>query len=134
MVKNNARPTVLVVEDYDDTRVLLRHALEMKGCHVVEAVNGWEAVEVAMRERPRLILMDIDLPILDGTTATEILREHEELQDVPIVIMTAYDTADFRADAAEAGCTEYLTKPFDIDQLQTLVASFVHSVPNPAFC
>ncbi len=132
MMKNSARPTVLVVDDFNYIRVLMRQVLEMKGYHVVEAVNGWEAVEVATREHPHLILMDINLPILDGTTAAEIIREHEELQDVPIVIITAHDTADFRADAVDVGCTAYLTKPFDIDQLQTLVASFLHSVPNPA--
>jgi CheY-like chemotaxis protein len=132
MMKNNARPTVLVVEDFDYIRLLMRQVLEMKGYHVVEAVNGWEAVEFATREHPHLILMDINLPILDGTTATEIIREHEELQNVPIVIITAHDSADFRADAVEAGCTEYLTKPFDIDQLQTILTSLVHSVPNPA--
>ena len=126
MVKNSARPTILVVEDFNDTRLLLREVLEMNGYHVVEAVNGWEAVEVATRERPQLILMDLNLPILDGMTATEILRGHEELQDVPVVVMTAHDTAEFRADAVDAGCTEYLTKPFDMDQLQTLLASLVH--------
>ena len=87
-----ARPerTVMVVEDYDDTRLLLRRALEMRGYRVLEATNGEEAVNIAERERPDLILMDLDLPILDGIAATQQLRHKPALNTVPIIAVTAY--------------------------------------------
>ena len=121
MMTSNARPRVLVVEDFADTRSMLRQVLELKGYRVVEAANGWEAVETARRERPRLILLDLNLPVLDGITVADILRGDEELQEVMIVAMTAYDSADSRADAADAGCNEYLAKPIDVAQLEKLL-------------
>jgi two-component system cell cycle response regulator DivK len=126
MAQNTTNPTIMVVEDYDDTRFMLRQALESKGYRVIEAVDGWEAVQVATRERPDLILMDLNLPVLDGITATDILRGNEELHGVPVVAITAHNTTDSRADAGEAGCAEYLTKPIDIDELQSLVARLLH--------
>ena len=117
----NTNSTVMVVEDYDDTRLLLRQVLEMKGYRVVEAATGWEVLEVACREHPDLILMDLNLPVLDGLIATDLLRTYEGLRDVPIVAMTAYDTPAHRADAADAGCAEYLAKPIDFGQLDKLL-------------
>ncbi len=117
----NTNSTIMVVDDYEDTRFLLRQVLEMKGYRVVEAATGRDAVEVACRERPNLILMDLNLPVFDGLVATDLLRACDGLRDVPIVAMTAYDTADHRADAADAGCTEYLAKPIDFDQLDKLL-------------
>jgi CheY-like chemotaxis protein len=126
MPQDATNPTIMVVEDYDDTRFMLRQALESKGYRVIEAVDGWEAVQVATRERPDLILMDLNLPVLDGITVTDILRGNEELNGVPVVAITAHNTTDSRADAVEAGCAEYLAKPIDIDQLQSLVARLLH--------
>lgn len=126
MTQDATNPTIMVVEDNDDTRFMLRKALEMKGYRVIEAVDGWEAVQVATRERPDLILMDLNLPVLDGITATDILRGNEELKGVPVVAITAHNTTDSRVDAGEAGCAEYLAKPIDIDQLQSLVARLLH--------
>src|SRR5918997_6145414 len=105
--------TVLVVEDFEDNRFMMRRLLEMSGYRVVEAVNGEQAVEVARRERPGLILMDLSLPLLDGLAATRRIRQHEDLRDVPIVAVSAHDTADFHADALAAGCNDYVTKPID---------------------
>lgn len=78
--------------------------LKMRNFQVVEAKDGWEAVAVALRERPNLILMDLNLPVLDGAEVTCLLREHEELHDVPVMAITAHDTADARADASDVGC------------------------------
>lgn len=118
---NSVSPTVMVVEDYDDTRYLLKLALEARGYRVVEATDGWQAVKVATSEHPDLILMDINLPVFDGLTATDMLRKRAELADVPIVAMTAYDSAETRADAVDVGCQEYLAKPVDVDQLQNVL-------------
>ncbi len=112
---------VMVVEDFEDNRFMMRRLLEMSGYSVVEAMNGEEAVEIARREQPNLILMDLSLPLLDGLAATRRIRQHAELRDVPIVAVSAHDTADFHADALAAGCNDYVTKPIDFDQLESLL-------------
>lgn len=113
--------TVLVVEDFEDNRFMMRRLLEMSGYRVVEAVNGQEAVEEAVRVNPDLILMDLSLPLLDGLAATRRIREQLGLKNVPIVAVSAHDTADFHADALAAGCNEYVTKPIDFDELEILL-------------
>ena len=118
---NGAGPTVLVVEDFEDNRFMMRRLLEMSGYRVVEAVNGEQAVEVAASERPDLILMDLSLPKLDGLAATRRIRQSGGLGEVPIVAVSAHDTSDFHADALAAGCNEYVTKPIDFDQLESLL-------------
>lgn len=116
--------TVLLVEDSDDCRFMMRRLLEMSGYRVVEAANGREAVECAGRECPDVILMDLSLPVMDGLSATRYIRELENLCDVPIIAVSAYDTEDFFAAARTAGCNEYMTKPVDYDRLDTLLGRF----------
>ena len=115
-------PLVLVVEDYEDTRVMMRRQLELGGFRVVEASDGREAVERARNERPAVILMDLNMPVLDGFTAALRIRERAETRGVPIVALTAYDTAEFRAAARAVGCCEYVAKPVSVDQLLLLVS------------
>ena len=117
--------TVMVVEDFEDNRFMMRRLLEMSGYRVVEAINGQEAVETARRELPDLILMDLSLPLLDGLAATRRIREQKELSKVPIIAVSAHDTADFHAEAIAAGCNEYVTKPIDFDQLEELLNRLV---------
>jgi two-component system cell cycle response regulator DivK len=117
-----APPTVMVVEDFEDNRFMMRRLLEMSGYRVLEAVNGEEAVELAHKERPQLILMDLSLPQLDGLAATRRIRQYPDMRDVPIVAVSAHDTADFHADALAAGCNDYVTKPIDFDQLEALLS------------
>ncbi len=121
VAKNGVRPTVMVVDDYTDTRRVVRWMLEQKGYRVVEAVNGQEAVEVAVRERPDLILMDLEMPILDGFDAIQRVREHTELSGVPVIAVTAYDRAQFRDRAEVAGYAYYITKPIDFQRLAVLI-------------
>jgi two-component system cell cycle response regulator DivK len=113
--------TVMVVEDFEDNRFMMRRLLEMSGYRVLEAINGEEAVEIARREHPSLILMDLSLPLLDGLAATRRIRQVSELSHIPIVAVSAHDTADFHADALAAGCNDYVTKPIDFDQLEALL-------------
>jgi len=122
MEKENDGPVVMVVEDFEDNRFMMRRLLEMSGYRVLEAINGEEAVELAHRERPQLILMDLSLPQLDGLAATRRIREHADMRNIPIVAVSAHDTADFHADALAAGCNDYVTKPIDFDQLEALLA------------
>ncbi|HVG35672.1 MAG TPA: response regulator [Pyrinomonadaceae bacterium] len=117
--------TIMVVEDFEDNRFMMRRLLEMSGYQVLEAINGEEAVEIAKRERPHLILMDLSLPLLDGLAATRRIRQEAELRDVPIVAVSAHDTADFHADALAAGCNDYVTKPIDFDQLEALLGKLL---------
>src|SRR5688572_15931915 len=86
--------TVLLVEDYDDSRYMIKRLLEMSGEYrVVEAVNGQEAVEIAQRQCPDIILMDLNLPHMDGLTATRLIRDSKvECRDMKIIALTAHDT------------------------------------------
>ena len=114
--------TILLVEDTEDNRFMMRRLLEMSGYAVVEATNGEEAVRLAHSERPQLILMDLSLPVIDGLAATRAIRKLDELKDTPIVAVSAHDTSDFQSEALAAGCNSYITKPIDFSNLETLIA------------
>ncbi len=105
---------VLVVDDYDDGRLMLRLMLETKGFRVSEASNGEEAIESVRRECPDLILMDLNMPRMDGLTAARKIRECKEMcGGVPMVAVTAYHTYGMKEAAEEAGCDAYVAKPID---------------------
>jgi len=125
--QNGAAQTILVVEDFEDNRFMMRRLLEMSGYRVVEAVNGEQAVESAERERPDLILMDLSLPKLDGLAATRRIRNQVGAKRVPIVAVSAHDTTDFHADALAAGCDEYVTKPIDFSQLEEILKRLLNN-------
>ena len=114
-------PTVLLVEDTEDNRFMMRRLLEMSGFRVVEAMNGEEAVKLARAESPQLILMDLSLPVIDGLAATRLIRKVPALQSTPIIAVSAHDTSDFQAEAVEAGCNSYVTKPIDFNELELLI-------------
>jgi CheY-like chemotaxis protein len=115
------KPLVLVVEDHEDTRFILRTVLERSGCRVMEACDGFEAVEIAGREQPDLILMDGSLPLLGGLTATRLIRENALLQEVLIVALSGWATPSFHAAALAAGCNECFDKPIDFKRLKSLL-------------
>ena len=117
--------TIMIVEDYDDTRILLRRVLERLGYSVLEASNGQEAVDIADREHPDLILMDLDLPILDGIAATQRIRQQAEMEKVPIVAVTAYPMSYTHVKAFAKGCDEYMPKPIDTTELERLVTRYL---------
>ena len=115
-------PTILLVEDTEDNRHMMKKLLEMSGYRVLEATNGEEAVEVTSKESPELILMDLSLPIIDGLAATRLIRNLPEGNHLPIIAVSAHDTADFHADALAAGCDAYITKPINYPELEEVVA------------
>ena len=126
---DNASPTVLVVDDSIDIRTMLRLWLERSGCRVVEAADGKQAVQVAVREHPALILMDLYLPELDGAVAAARIRERAGLEDVPIVAVSAYGEsgmgAQLSADPQAAGFNEYVTKPFGPEKMAELLERYL---------
>jgi CheY-like chemotaxis protein len=119
--KNSRYPTVLIVEDDEDVRYLMRLELESLGYRVVEAEDGEKAVEVAEFEQPDIILMDLSLPVMDGIEATEKIRGADGLSKVPIIAVTAHQETDFREGAKAAGFDAYVTKPIDIEWLSELI-------------
>lgn len=122
---SDAIRTILVVDDFDDTRLLLRTFLERKGFRVVEAENGLEAVDMAQNEAPDLIIMDMQMPYLDGLAATRKIRETKESGTLPIVAVSAYGADQFRAQAIAAGCDEYVSTPFEPTELEQIIRSLV---------
>src|SRR5436190_1347641 len=118
----------LVVEDFEDSRFMMRRLLEMAGYNVLEASDGEQAVKMAVDARPALILMDLSLPKLDGLAATRQIRQQKGLKRVPILAVSAHDSPESRTEALAAGCNEYVTKPIDFDQLNALLEKFV---PQP---
>jgi two-component system cell cycle response regulator DivK len=124
--------TVLLVEDTEDNRQMMRRLLEMSGYRVVEAINGVEAVQVANQIRPQIILMDLSLPFIDGLAATRRIRSLPGLSKVPIVAVSAHDTADFHNEALDAGCNAYITKPINYPELEDLVNRLLASDPRIA--
>jgi len=122
-VINRARPqqTILLVEDFDDTRLMMKLWLVKKGYRVIEAENGEQAVEIARREQPDLIIMDMMMPGVDGLDATRQIREYQSLRQTPIVAVSAYGANEYRHRALDAGCTEYVPTPFEPDALDVLI-------------
>ena len=121
----------LLVEDFEDSRFMMRRLLELAGYGVVEASDGEQAVRVAVAEHPALILMDLSLPKLDGLAATRRIRRHKGVGKIPIVAVSAHDSSESRTEALEAGCDEYVTKPIDFDQLNELLRRFLPRPANP---
>jgi len=117
--------TVLLVEDTEDNRFMMRRLLEMAGYGVVEAVNGEEAVKLAKSECPQLILMDLSLPVIDGLAATRLIRKLPGCQSTLIIAVSAHDTSDFQSEAIEAGCNSYVTKPIDFNDLEELIGQLL---------
>jgi len=117
--------TVLLVEDTEDNRFMMRRLLEMASYSVVEARNGEEAVKMARQENPNLILMDLSLPIIDGLAATRLIRQIPGLEATPIIAVSAHDTSDFQTEALAAGCNRYITKPIDFNELEQLIAKLL---------
>lgn len=125
---------VLLVEDTEDNRFMMRRLLELSGYEVAEARNGEEAVRVAGEKRPEMILMDLSLPIIDGLAATRRIRALPGFEKVPIVAVSAHDTADFHAEALAAGCNSYITKPIDFGQLEQLISSLLSNREAASSC
>ena len=112
---------VLIVEDVDLNRDLVVQLLEDQ-YQVIEAINGQEGLEIAERERPDLILMDLSLPVMDGWEATRRLKANDDLRSIPVIALTAHAMVGDKEKALAAGCNDYLVKPLDEDELMAGIA------------
>jgi CheY-like chemotaxis protein len=123
--RRNSPSTILVVEDFEDTRLLMKVWLERKGYRVVEALDGEQALAVALRESPDLIIMDVEMPVVGGLMATRQIRLQESLRDVPIITVSAYTADEYRSAALAAGSNEYVSTPFEPELLGKLIDNFL---------
>ena len=117
--------TVLVVEDYADTRTMMKFLLQRYGFEVVEAADGKEAVEKVKEVRPDLILMEINLPDMNGKDVAACIHDLPQLENVPIVAIASDDTAELRKQCLEEGFDAYLTKPVSVGNLLRVVQNLV---------
>lgn len=126
-------PIILYVEDNLANRQLVKRVLEVEGFHVLEAPDGPSGLEMAASQRPDLVLMDINLPHMDGYEVTGRMRNMPDLDGVPIVALTANVMRGAREQTLEAGCDGYLQKPIDIDALPLQISAFLsHGRPRNA--
>lgn len=122
---------ILVVEDYEDTREMFKVMLESQGYEVLEVDNGFDAVEIAQKALPDIILMDMSLPGLDGCQATRRIRAQSDTKWIPIIACSAHNQWEWRAKALLAGCTEFVRKPVDFASLNSLLTSVLPPSASP---
>jgi CheY-like chemotaxis protein len=115
------KPRILIAEDFEENRIALKLLLTHSGFDVIEAETGRQAVEAVQREKPDLILMDVTLPEIDGLQATREIRDQDEFRQIPIIIVSAHDNEEIRREATEAGGTDYISKPIEIEDLKKLI-------------
>lgn len=119
------KPTILIAEDSNDGREMMRILLGMKGYDVVVAEDGVQAIDLALKNSPDLIFIDVELPRLDGISVIRNIRRSSKLSGVPIIIVSGHQPSRYEAAALAAGGTEYLMKPIDFERLDTILQSTV---------
>jgi CheY-like chemotaxis protein len=120
-----SKQTILVVEDSDDIRGMMRAILEMDGYLILEAANGQQAIERALEGQPNLILMDLSMPVMDGWEATRKLRLLNHMREVPIIGLSAHCHDEPRELAIKAGCNDCIAKPIDEDVLNGILSEYL---------
>jgi CheY-like chemotaxis protein len=124
-------PKLLLVEDDEFSRDMLVRRLERQGFVMVAAADGREAILAARQHRPDLILMDLDMPVLDGRGAIAALKSDPRTFKIPVIVLTAHASAEHVAEAVAAGCQAYETKPIVLRRLLERVAEFLGPVAAP---
>jgi two-component system, cell cycle response regulator DivK len=120
------KPTILLIEDNEQNLYLATFLLEQNGLTVVPARSGPEGIELAGRIQPALIILDIQLPQMDGYAVAQGLKQNPALKDVPIVAVTSYAMVGDRERALEAGCTGYIEKPINPDTFKTQIETYLN--------
>jgi CheY-like chemotaxis protein len=121
---------VLLVEDNEMNRDMLSRRLIRKGYEVVIAGDGRSGVELANREKPDIILMDMSLPVMDGWNATRLIKASPDTQTIPVIALTAHAMASDREKALEAGCDDYDTKPVELPRLLDKIERLLNGLPS----
>ena len=116
---------ILIVDDYEDNRQMMRTLLEMIGYSVLEADNGLDAVRLTQQKRPSVVIMDLGLPLLSGLDAARMIHETPETSEIPIIVLSAYGAAGSQDDAIACGCSGYLTKPVDYATLEKIIRTLL---------
>ncbi len=124
-------PTVLIIEDNEKNRRIVRDLMQLKGYRTLEAPDGAAGLEMVRQHRPDLILMDIQLPAMDGYTLTRRLKADEATRQIPIVAVTSFAMKGEEGRARAAGCDAYLSKPIDIRELVETVQRFLPAEGRP---
>ncbi len=122
---------VLVVEDHPDMMEILTCQMERMGFSVIPARHGREGVEKALEEKPHLILMDIMMPEMDGLAATRLIRSNPKTQDIPILAATVLFREPELKSCIDAGCNDYIVKPFTFEELQGKIQEYVSDSGSP---
>jgi CheY-like chemotaxis protein len=118
-------PRILIIEDNEENRDALARRLQRRGYDVVMAGDGQQGVEMAKSEKPDLVLMDMNMPVLDGWRASQLVCADPETRELPIIGLTAHALAGDREKALQAGCSDYHTKPVDFPQLLTQIEALI---------
>lgn len=116
-----AKPLILIAEDSLDGREMMSTLLRLKGYDVLVAEDGVQAIDMALKNSPDLIFIDLELPRLDGISVIRNVRRSAKLSGVPIIIVSGHDPSRYEAAALAAGCTEYLLKPINFDRLDAVL-------------
>ncbi len=121
-IPNSPRATILFADDDADTREMMKALLGFEGYEVIVARDGHEAVEIARQTLPNVILLDLELPKLNGLSVAKSLKRDRRFEGTPIVMISGHSPATFRQQALDAGCDEYLLKPIDFSRIEELLA------------
>jgi two-component system cell cycle response regulator DivK len=123
---------ILLVDDNDTNLYLIRFILQKTGYEVIEARDGLEGVKLALEEKPDLVIMDIQLPGIDGLEATRRIRASESDHEVPIIALTAHAMTSDREETLAAGCNGYISKPIDVKNFVREIKRYMKDTPHPA--
>lgn len=122
---NKGAKKILVVDDNRDGRELVVKVLKPRGYQIVEAIDGEEALEKVLSERPDLVLMDISIPKIDGYEVTRRLKADKDLREIPVIALTAHAMKGDREKALSAGCNGYIPKPINVHELPGQIEAFL---------
>lgn len=128
---SEVRNLILIVEDDDDNRQLTRDLLDLQNYDILEAANGLQALDLLNKHRPHLILMDVAMPGLNGLEVTRRIRQNESLAHIPIIALTAYAGSKDQEAALAAGCTNYVSKPINIQELLSKIETHIQPSTPP---
>lgn len=120
-----ARPTILVADDNADNRDMMRVLLGLKGYDVIVAEDGKEAFDLAIDKSPDMILLDLQLPVMDGLSVARDLHRSEQFLKVPIVVVSGHDPCKYRQAALESGCSDFLLKPISFERLDEILHAHI---------